>query len=296
MTEQPVAVVGAGLMGHAIALVFASAGHAVAVFDPDEDVRESVVSRIAAICERRDQSRDVVRNIKVYSEMSAAISDAGFVIEAAPESRKLKQALFARLGELTDSSVVLATNTSVIPVTEIGSETRAPERVVGTHFWNPPYAVRLVEVVEAPFTSDETVRRTMNLLDGAGQKPVHVKKDIPGFIGNRLQHALKREAIALVENGVCDAETIDAVIRHSFGARLGIMGTLEQSDLVGLDLTLAIHEVLLPHLDNSSEPQTLLRDLVEAGHVGVRTGRGFRSWSREEAEELRLRLDRALPR
>src|SRR5471030_2635327 len=127
-----------------------------------------------------------------------------------------------------------------------------------------------------------------------GQQPVHVRKDIPGFIGNRLQHALKREAIALVQAGVCDAETIDLVVKSSFGARLGIMGPLEQSDLVGLELTLAIHEVILPDLDVSRSPQRLLVDLVAAGDTGATAGRGFRAWDADARAELQQRLDREL--
>src|SRR5204862_6143415 len=133
------------------------------------------------------------------------------------------------------------------------------ERVVGTHFWNPPHLVPLVEVTQNEKTSDDTVRRTMTLLREAGRNPVHVKKDIPGFVGNRLQHALKREAIALVAAGVCDAETIDTVVKAGFGARMAVLGPMEQSDLVGLDLALDISEVLVAHLDRTAAPHPFLR-------------------------------------
>jgi len=138
------------------------------------------------------------------------------------------------------------------------------------------------------------VQKTMTLLRDAGRSPVHVRRDIPGFIGNRLQHALKREAIALVADGVADAETIDTVIKDGFGARLAVLGTFEQTDLVGVNLTLDIHETLLAHLDRSTEPHPLLRRLVAEGKLGMRTGEGFRKWTPEAAQAVRDRLSRYL--
>ena len=162
--------------------------------------------------------------------------------------------------------------------------------MIGTHFWNPPHLVPLVEVIQNEKTSAETVRRTMELLRDAGRKPVHVKKDIPGFVGNRLQHALKREAIALVAAGVCDADTIDEVVKSGFGARMAVLGPMEQSDLVGLDLTLDIQNVLLADLDRSTEPTAFLKDKVATGKLGMRSGEGLRKWTPQSAEAVRERL------
>jgi 3-hydroxybutyryl-CoA dehydrogenase len=138
------------------------------------------------------------------------------------------------------------------------------------------------------------VRRTIALLAAAGRSPVHVRRDIPGFIGNRLQHALKREAIALVASGVCDAETLDTVVKSGFGARMAVLGPLEQSDLVGLDLTLDISEVLVADLDRSAGPHPFLREKVKAGKLGMKSGEGFRHWTPEQANEVRERLRRFL--
>ena len=162
--------------------------------------------------------------------------------------------------------------------------------MVGTHFWNPPHLVPLVEVTQNEKTSDETVRRTMALLRDAGRNPVHVKKDIPGFVGNRLQHALKREAIALIASGVCDADTIDEVVKSGFGARMAVLGPMEQTDLVGVDLTLDIQNVLLADLDRSTEPTQFIKDKVAAGKLGMRTGEGFRKWTPQSADAVRERL------
>jgi 3-hydroxybutyryl-CoA dehydrogenase len=185
---------------------------------------------------------------------------------------------------------VLATNTSVMSVGEIGARAKRRERVLGTHWWNPPYLIPLVEVVRAQATAEEVVRRMMELLAEVGKTPVRVRRDVPGFVGNRLQHALWREAIAIVAAGICDAETVDTVVKQSFGRRLGVLGPLENADLVGLDLTLAIHEYVLPHLDRSPGPSPLLRDKVAHGHLGMKTGTGFHHWPPGTPDALRARL------
>ncbi len=287
-------VIGGGRMGAAIAQIFAAEGFDVVVVEPNADLRAQMPARIADICRARGQGAEAASRVTPVAAIGPELADRALVIEAAPEKLELKQSIFETLGNVCHPRTILATNTSVIPVTAIGARARRPERVVGTHFWNPPYAVRLVEVVQTESTSLETVEATMALMARVGQMPVHVRRDVTGFIGNRLQHALKREAIALVENGVCDAETVDFVIRNSFGARLGIMGTLEQSDLVGLNLTLDIHKVILADLDRSVAPQKLLVDLVAAGKTGASVGEGFRKWNEAEREELRGRLDKAL--
>ena len=287
-------MIGGGRMGAAIAQIFASEGFHVAVVEPNEGPRAQMSARIADICRARGRDAGAVARVTPVAAIGDELVDCALVIEAAPEKLELKRDIFEKLGALCGPATILATNTSVIPVTAIGARAKHPERVVGTHFWNPPYAVRLVEVVQTYTTSMETVERTMALMARVGQMPVHVKRDVTGFIGNRLQHALKREAIALVQNGVCDAETVDFVIRNSFGSRLGVMGTLEQSDLVGLNLTLDIHKVILADLDRSTEPQKLLVDLVAAGKTGASVGEGFRKWDDEQRKELQGRLDKAL--
>src|SRR5262249_10335776 len=153
-----------------------------------------------------------------------------------------------------------------------------------------PHLVPLVEVIQNEATGPDVVRKTIDLLRDAGRRPVHVKKDLPGFIGNRLQHALKREALALVAAVVSDAATLDTVVKDGFGARLSVLGPLEQSDLVGVDLTLDIHEVLIASLDRTAGPHPFLRDLVKAGKLGMKSGEGFRTWTPDEADAVRARL------
>jgi 3-hydroxybutyryl-CoA dehydrogenase len=183
-----------------------------------------------------------------------------------------------------------------MPITKIMALLRLKNRARGTHWWNPPHMIPLVEVVSTEWTDDAAAEDMMALLTDAGKTPVRVKKDIPGFIGNRLQHALWREAISLVENGVCDAEAVDTVIKSSFGRRLAVLGPLENADLVGTDLTLDIHENVLFDLESRQGPSPYLQKLVEQGRLGMKSGEGFRTWTAEEAQKVRARVARHLTR
>jgi len=281
-------------MGHGIAYLLAAAGHSVGVFEPDAEIRASLPQRLQAIVELLDDDSVVTKRIEAYDQLAPAMQGATFVFEAAPEKLPLKQQIFSTLESLVAPGSILASNSSAIPSTEIGRNLKHRDRVIGTHFWNPPHLVPLVEVIQNEMTSVETVRRTIELLDNAGKRPVHVRRDVPGFVGNRLQHAMKREAIALVAAGVCDAETIDTVVKEGFGARTAVLGPMEQSDLVGLNLTLDIEEVLIPHLDRGAEPHPFLREKVRAGKLGMKTGEGLRKWTPEAANAVRERLSHFL--
>ncbi len=294
MAKEKIGVVGAGLMGHGIAYRFAAAGHEVGVFEPSAELRASLPQRLRAIVDLLGGDPACPTRVRAHDRLAPAVHDARFVVEAAPEKLPLKQQIFADLEAAVAPDAILASNSSAIPSTEIGRHLARRERVLGAHFWNPPHLVALVEVIQTETTGGWAIDRSMDLLRGAGMKPVHVRKDIPGFIGNRLQHALKREAIALVADGVCDAETIDDVVKDGFGARMAVLGPLEQSDLVGLDLTLDIHTVLIEHLDRTPGPHPYLRERVAQGKLGMRTGEGFRRWTPQQADAVRERLRRFL--
>jgi 3-hydroxybutyryl-CoA dehydrogenase len=290
MNPQKIGVIGAGLMGHGIAYLLAAAGHTVGIYDPSAEWRASLQGRLKVALDLLGDDPALLGRISAHDQMQPAMQDTAFVFEAAPEKLPLKQQIFAELEAIVAPTTILASNSSAIPSTEIGAKLKHRDRVVGTHFWNPPHLVPLVEVIQNEQTSPDTVQKTMTLLRDAGRNPVHVKKDIPGFVGNRLQHALKREAIALVAAGVCDAETIDEVVKTGFGARMAVLGPMEQSDLVGLDLSLDIQNVLIADLDRSTAPTQFLRDKVAAGKLGMRTGEGFRKWGPGEADAVRERL------
>ena len=292
--EQKIGVVGGGLMGHGIAYLFAAAGHDVAVFEPVAEIRASLPRRLQSIVELLGDDPALLGRIETHDTLPSAMQDAAFVFEAAPEKLPLKQQLFVELEGIVAPEAILASNSSAIRSTEIGRHLKHRQRVIGTHFWNPPHLVPLVEVVQNENTGESVVAATMELLRDAGKVPVHVRRDVPGFVGNRLQHAMKREAFALVAAGVCDAETIDTVVREGFGARTAVLGPMEQSDLVGLDLALDIAEVLYEHLDRTAGPPVLLRDKVKAGKLGMKTGEGMRKWTPEAADAVRTRLSRFL--
>ena len=285
-----IAIIGAGLMGHGLALVFCRAGHQVAITDAFAEVRASVKRRIATTLSSLGDDPAAVDNVVVAEDLAQAVRGADIVIEAAPERLALKQALFGELQVHAGAGALLASNTSVIPIGQIAAKVTGKHRVLGTHWWNPPYLVPLVEVIETEGTAPETVARMMALLAGLGKVPVHVRRDVPGFVGNRLQHALWREAIALVEEGVCDAETVDLVVKSSFGRRLAVLGPLENADLVGTDLTLDIHNQVLAHLNHRPGPSPMLEALVAEGRLGFKTGAGFRAWTDDQKADLRAKL------
>jgi 3-hydroxybutyryl-CoA dehydrogenase len=277
-------------MGHGIAYLFAASGHEVRVYDPSAQALAALPGRIGAICALLETDPAIAGRVHPRTDLAAAVRDAAFIVEAAPEKLALKQAIFAEIERHAPPDAILASNTSAIPIAAIGAGLRDRRRLVGTHFWNPPHLVPLVEVVLIDEANRPAADRTMALLRSIGRHPVLVNRDIPGFIGNRLQHALKREAIALVAAGVCDAETIDDVVKLGFGARLAVLGPLEQSDLVGVNLTKDIHDVLIPDLDVTPTTHPYLADLVAKGELGMATGKGFRTWTPEEAEVVRERL------
>lgn len=286
MSER-VAIVGAGLMGSGLAAVFAAHGYDVGITDPQAPSLASVQQRVRDILRSIGEDETTARRVRPVEHLSALVSDVTLVIEAAPEKLELKQKLFAEIEASAPPDAVLASNTSVIPIGKIMAGVTRKERALGTHWWNPPYLVPLVEVIQTEATSPAVVARMMELLRSLGKVPVHVKKDVPGFVGNRLQHALWREAISLVEKGVCDANTVDLVVKNSFGARLAVLGPLENSDLVGTDLTLDIHNQVLADLEDTKQPSPYLRSLVESGRLGFKSHEGFRTWSDDEIASLR---------
>lgn len=298
MKDMQVAVVGAGLMGHGIALTFARAGHRVAITDPVPEARESVARRIGGslslLGTPEAEMARILGRIEIVDSVPGAVGKAAFVFEAAPEKLELKQALFAEIEAAAPADTILASNTSVMPITAIMNRLERKDRALGTHWWNPAHMIPLVEVVRTEWTGEAAVEATMALLAGAGKTPVRVAKDVPGFIGNRLQHALWREAISLVERGICDAASVDTVVKASFGRRLAVLGPLENADLVGTDLTLAIHETVLSDLEASGAPSPYLRRLVEEGHLGMKSGEGFLDWTPETADAVRARVSRHL--
>jgi 3-hydroxybutyryl-CoA dehydrogenase len=298
--NRQIAVIGAGLMGHGIALTLARAGQYVAITDPFADARATVSGRIRdsmiAMGIGEAEIARALKKIEIFDTTAGAVASAEVVFEAAPEKLDLKRKIFAEIEAHAPDTCILASNTSVMPITQIMGDLRLKSRALGTHWWNPPHLIPLVEVVKTEWTDAAVAEDMMDLLDDAGKTPVLVAKDVPGFIGNRLQHALWREAISLVENGICDAESVDTVIKASFGRRLSVLGPLENADLVGTDLTLDIHENVLFDLESRKGPSPYLEKLVADGRLGMKSGEGFRTWTKPEADAVRARVARHLKR
>ncbi|SHI53667.1 3-hydroxyacyl-CoA dehydrogenase family protein [Parasporobacterium paucivorans] len=298
-----VVICGAGLMGKGLAQVFSGC----------EDLKVTVQNRSERdvhgfVRQNLEQLRDkgIVTDAEIEARLSRiyfttnmqddAVKNADLVIESVAEEMETKQNLFATLEGITRDDCIYATNTSVMSPTEIASKCKHKDRVVGAHFWNPPYLIPLVEVVKTADTSEEAVQAVMDVLTKAGKKPVLCKKDVPGFIANRMQHALWREAISIVERGIADAQTVDDAVKYSFGLRLPQLAPLENSDMVGTQLTWNIHNYVLKDLEDSHVPSPLLQENIGKGKLGFASGEGFLEWTPEKIEKCRRDLNEYLIR
>ena len=298
MAIQTVTIVGGGLMGCGIAQVFAACPDFTVciqdTFVSEADMTARIRGNLDMLVGRgvlpAKDAEAMLARIHPTASLAEAVVAADLVVECIPENMALKQALFAQLETLCPPHTRFATNTSVMSITEIGATMKDRSRLVGTHFWNPPYLIPLVEVVRSSYTADEVVEDVMWALECAGKHPIRVNKDVPGFVANRLQHALWREAISIVEHGIADAQTVDEAVRLSFGLRLPVLAPLENADMVGNDLALSIHTYLLPFLENGSEPSPLLAQHVAEGKLGFKSGEGFFRWTPEGMEQSRRKL------
>ena len=299
-----IAVIGAGLMGHGIAQEFASAGFSVYLHDITEEQLTTagmlIEQNLALLAEHdvvdKSDIPDIMQRVNTTHELAAATENADFVIEAVTENLPLKQQIFEKLDNLCQPHTILASNTTALMPSQIGVNTNRQDRVLNAHYFNPPYLIPLVELIRSPATSDETVSITYNLLKRIGKTPAIIEKEALGFVGPRLQAALIREAFAIVEQGIASVETVDLVVRNSFGRRLGVAGPFEVFELAGWDLVLAAFEELYKDLNSSSEINPLLREMVDSDKLGVKSGEGFYQWTAEKQEALRTRMLQALIR
>ena len=296
-----IAVVGAGLMGHGIALEFALAGYEVRLNSTNEtslrkgtqSIRDSLDRLVSLKKISRRQSDAAVECVVTTPSLERAVNDVEVVIESVYENLALKQQIFKDLERLCSPGAILASNTSSFMPSELADSSRHRDRIVVAHYINPPFLVPLVEIVRSTETSDKTVEVMYDLLRKIGKRPIVLKQEAPGFVTGRLQAALLREALWLVENGVVSPEDVDLAIKTSIGRRWAVAGVFEVFELAGWDLMLAITSGLFPHL-SSSKSAPLLQRLVDQGDLGVKSGRGMYEWNAESAESLRLRIAGAL--
>ena len=300
-------VCGGGMMGSAIAQILAAMdGAQVTVYDVfPVDIEAKVRNNMKLLVEKgivTEQEVDsIVSKISFTQDMhSEGVKNAQLVIECVLEDMEMKQNLFAQLEEIVSEQTIFCTNTSVMSPTEISAKCKHKERLCGTHFWNPAFLIPLVEVVKTPATTDAVADTVMNILTKAGKKPVLCKKDVPGFIANRMQHALWREAISIVENGIADAKTVDDACKYSFGLRLPYLPPLVNSDMVSTQLTYNIHSYVLKDLEDRHDASPLLKQKLDEGKNGFRAEakdgvhEGFMKYTDEEIAEINAGLNEYL--
>src|SRR5215212_7239045 len=293
-----ITVVGAGLMGHGIALELAAHGFTVQLHDRDQAqldrAKESIAIGLKRLVEigriSLDDATAAPTRITMNRDLRAAVTDTDLVIEAVSEDLDVKRALFRDLDAWAPARAILASNTSTFMPSLLASATGRPQQVIVTHYFNPPYLLPLVELVRGEQTSDETVETLRALYQSIGKSPAVVQKEAPGFVGNRLQMALLREALAIVDAGIASPRDVDTIIRTSFGRRLAVAGVFEVFEAAGWDLTLAVAEQLFPAIDRSAEPPVSLREKVARGELGLKSGQGFYAWTPDEAAALRQRI------
>lgn len=284
-TSATIGVVGTGLMGVGIATQSALHGYRTIVHDVDSARLASVAPKAQAVLDELIDAGRIdpaakeaaLARIETHAQLDAMAS-AQFVIEAIPEVLELKHRLYESLAPLLADDAILASNTSGFPPDRLATPLRARERFLIAHFWNPPHMIPLVEVVPGTATAPEVTQRTAELMSAIGMEPVVLAKAIPGFVGNRLQFAVLREALNIVRSGAASPETVDRVMKASLGRRWGVIGPLEGADLGGLDTFLDIATHLMPELAKDEGVLDLLRAQVDAGRVGVRSGAGFYEW------------------
>jgi len=299
---RKVSVIGAGLMGHGIAQEFALAGYEVHLHDlSKEKLQQAVLSMQASLdfLKANDlvpekQAEGALNNIHCSTVLKEVTFETDVVIEAVFEDLDLKREVFAALDQECPERTILASNTSTLLPSLLASATQRPDKVLVAHYFNPPYLLPLVEVVRGKETSDETVTTLHELLMKVGKKPAIVQRETPGFVANRLQAALLREALSIVQQGIATPKDVDTVVRNGFGRRLATTGVFEVFEIAGWDLVLAAASNLLDHLDSSPEVSPLLKERVEKGQLGIKTGRGFYQWTPESAGELKQRMARGL--
>jgi 3-hydroxybutyryl-CoA dehydrogenase len=282
-------VVGGGTMGADVAVVLARGGCRVTVIDPDRPKREQLQAHVRQALTPLGLARRAERVAAVPALAAVKWDDVALVVECIPENLSMKQQLFAQLVKCAPATTVLTSNSSSFPISAIAQGLDARQRMLGLHFFMPAHLVPLVEVVLGPDTDPAQADRLCAFMRGCGSVPVLVRKDKPGFLANRLQHALAREAFAMIDEGIATPEDVDAAVRFGFGFRYLAAGPVLQRDHAGLDVHCAAAATMYPTLSNASEPARVLRERVAAGRLGMKTGAGFYDWpeERRQAEQAR---------
>jgi 3-hydroxybutyryl-CoA dehydrogenase len=299
---QTVAVIGAGTMGAGIAGEFARAGCEARLYDLSDALLERGMAALrlaqdtlieAKLLTRR-HARSALKRVVPLTSLADACDGAQLLVEAVPERLALKREMFAQFERLCPKRALLASNTSGLSITGIAEAVDRPRRVAGMHFWNPPHVVPLVEVTKGEETSDATAKTLMDVARRIGKRPILVRREVPGFVGNRLQFAVLREALHILSEGVASAEDIDTAMTAGPGLRWALVGPLRTADLGGLDIFAAISDYLFAQLDSDTGGSPVLAELVSKGKLGAKSGAGFYNYPGKELGEIVRRRDRLL--
>ena len=297
---QQIAVIGLGTIGHGMAQAFAMAGRSVRAFDGSSQARESAADRIRSSLEQmhqggielRDSIDVIVARVQVVDSDEEAVSDSQFVSEAIQEDLSVKQQVFKRIETFVSDSTILASNTSSFPMTQISQDMKRPERAIVTHPFNPPQIVPVVEIVPGTKTDPAVVDATIDLYNDIGKVPVRLKKELPGFLINRIQVAMIREVWDMLEQDVASKEDIDRAVQGSLGFRLAALGPLEVCDFGGLDIWSKVYEILAQDIRSDRELPNVVREVVEGGNFGPKTGQGFYDYGPERLPQRIKERDR----
>ena len=293
--QQSVVIIGGGIMGGDIAVIFAAGNWNVHVMSPSEKTRASLPARLANGLQKLGAPDSAAGGVKTYADLaSIPWQEVDLVIEAATEDLALKQKLFSELETLARPDIPLASNTSTFPIGDIGRHLKTRSRVVGLHYFMPAHLVPLVEIIQADFTDKKVGDLLEEQQKVLGKAPVRVMKDIPGFIGNRLQHAMMREALYLIADGVVSPEGIDTAVRYGFGFRFLACGPMTQKEMSGWDTNLYAGMSLYPSLHSEKEPPQFLKDMIAKGHIGMKAKRGVWEWTDESVAKEKARIEKVL--
>jgi 3-hydroxybutyryl-CoA dehydrogenase len=297
-----VLVVGAGVMGHGFAQVFALNGIDVFLVDQSQElldraqgwIRENLEFMVELELIKSPEIEAALKRIRFASDLEGSAAKADYVLEAISEDLELKKSLFKQLGSLAGTDVILATNTSSYDINELANVTQNPQRVLGTHWFHPPPITPAVEIIPADATSQQTIDQAIALMERIGKFPT-MCKSAPGFVANRIQFAMAAEALAIVDEGLASPQEVDRIVKSSFGFRLSAFGPFEITDQAGLDTYRAIFEYLYNKLDREQfKPPRILSDLIDQGRLGLKSEKGFYDHEDGAAEALKRKRDSRL--
>ncbi|MBS4959514.1 MAG: 3-hydroxyacyl-CoA dehydrogenase family protein [Clostridiales bacterium] len=293
---EKVVIAGAGTMGFSFAQIFAQHNFNVTVYDmfpaAIEKAKKFIAINQEAMIEQKEITKEesgaLLGRISFTTEKEC-FKEADFVLEAIIENMEIKQNFWSEISALAKEDTILTTNTSGMSITEIATAVKRPERFCGMHWWNPPHILPLIEVIKGDLTADETLDIVVALGKELGNEPVVCKKDINGFIGNRIQYAILRECLHIVESGAATFEDVDKVMKYGLGIRYAYIGPFETIDFTGIDVVSRISDYMFAELDNATEGSEILRKLVEEGRLGIKSGKGIYDYGDTAGDAMKAR-------